>query len=191
MFTEAFVSILLEASLTGAGLILAIYALITPILDKIIKVRKELVAEKKEQFDSFAEKVKTERSDANMNQLNKLNDALKNLIPFPKFFGVGVLFVFMLYIFVSFFAFEWFMQPIVSKSVVTEDAMAISFLVATCGFLFVGLYTISEVARTMKHQWKELEEEKEKAGKATNKELEKIEKDIEELKQKEDMRVSG
>jgi ADP-dependent phosphofructokinase/glucokinase len=43
----------------------------------------------------------------------------------------------------------------------------------------------------MKHQWKELEEEKEKAGKTANKELEKIEKDIEELKQKEDMRVSG
>jgi uncharacterized membrane protein (DUF485 family) len=136
MFTEAFVSILLEASLTGAGLILAIYALITPILDKIIKVRKELVAEKKEQFDSFAEKVKTERSDANMKQLNKLNDALKNLIPFPKFFGVGVLSVFMLYIFVSFFAVQWFMQPIVSKGVVTEDAMAIFF---PCSYVWISI----------------------------------------------------
>jgi uncharacterized membrane protein (DUF485 family) len=184
MFTEGFVSILLEASLTGAGLILAIYALITSILDKIIKVRKELVAKKKEQFDSFAEKVKTERSDANMKQLNKLNDALKNLIPFPKYFGVGVILVFMLYLFVSFFAFQWFTQPIGSKSVVTEDSMAVCFLVATAGFLLVGVYTITEVARTMRHEWKELEEEKEKAGKSTSEELKKLQETVKRLEKR-------
>jgi hypothetical protein len=191
MFTEGFVSILLEASLTGAGLILAIYALISSILDKIIKVRKELIAEKKEQFDSFAEKIKTERSAANMKQLNKLNDALKELIPFPNFLGVGVVLVFMLYLFVSFFAFQWFTQPIDMKSLVTEDFMAVFFLLATGGFFIVGVYTITEVARTMRHEWKELEEEKKKAGSATSEQMERIEKFIKELNEKEDRRVYG
>jgi uncharacterized membrane protein (DUF106 family) len=132
MFTEGFVSILLEASLTGAGLILAIYALISSILDKIIDVRKELIAEKKEQFDNFAEKIKTERSDANMKQLNKLNDALKELISFPNFLGVGVVLVFMLYLFVSFLAFQWFTQPINVKSLVTEDSLMVFFPLSYC-----------------------------------------------------------
>jgi hypothetical protein len=126
-----------------------------------------------------------------MKQLNKLNDALTELISFPNFLGVGVVLVFMLYLFVSFFAFTWFTQPIDAKSLVTEDFMTISFLLATAGFFIVGVYTITEVARTMRHEWKKLEEEKEKAGKTTSEELERIKKDIEELKQKEDRRAFG
>jgi hypothetical protein len=126
-----------------------------------------------------------------MKQLNKLNDALKELIPFPNFLGVGVVLVFMLYLFVSFFAFQWFTQPIDMKSLVTEDFMAVFFLLATGGFFIVGVYTITEVARTMRHEWKELEEEKKKAGSATSEQMERIEKFIKELNEKEDRRVYG
>jgi hypothetical protein len=174
MFTEGFVSILLEASITGAGLILAIYALISPILDKVIKVRKELIAAKKEQFDILAEKIKTERSDANMKQLNKLNDALTELTSFPNFLGLGVVLVFMLFLSTSVNAFIWFTQPSNAKSLLTEDTITVSFLSAIGGFFIVGLYTILEVARTMRHEWKELEEEKAKAKKSVNEELQKI-----------------
>jgi hypothetical protein len=174
------VSALLQASVTGAGLILAIYALVTPILEKIIKVRKELIAEKKQKFDELAEKVKNESSDANLRELNNAYKELKELRSFPKFLSYGVALIFMFYLFASIFAFQWLLQS-APPSPVTEVSLLISFGSATGGFFIVGLFTIIEVARTIKVQWKELEKDREEAEKSTSEELEKLREKVERL----------
>lgn len=175
MLSETLISVVLEASVTGAGLILAIYTLVTPLLDKIIKVRKELIAEKKQRFDNLAEKIKTERSDVNLRQVNTLYKELKDLRSFPNYLGSGVFVVFLLYTLTLSLAISWFFQPL-PKSPITELLLLFAFGGANGGFFVVGIYTIAEVARTMNHEWKKLEKEKEEVEKSTGERLKKLRK---------------
>lgn len=198
--SETAVSTLLVASVTGEGLVLAVYALITSISDKIIDTRRELIAENTKKFNQAMEDYKTSKTDANLKLVNKSHNRLKNLYSFPSIFSYGMMFTFAFYIISSTLCFIWFATqeysalfslPLsASQQNVTEISAMAFFYLATGTFFGVGSFTIVEVATVLKRKWKVLEEEKAKVEKTSSEELEKLRKDIEELKEKEDRRVS-
>ena len=169
-------STILVASVAGEGLVLAVYALITSILDKIIKARSELVEENRKEVNSLLDVYNKNKTDENFERLTKSHNRLSNLRSFPAFFSVGMFSTFLFYSLASFFAF------LSLGDSYFEGVQSLFFLFATLVFVVVGIYTFLEVSKAMKHEWKALEEEKQKAEKTTSEELQKLKEDVEELK---------
>jgi hypothetical protein len=72
MLSENAVSTLLAVSITGAGLVLAVYALITPISEKVFRERTENLESLLERFEKEKTKLTTDAAYKDFNRLNKL-----------------------------------------------------------------------------------------------------------------------
>jgi len=164
--TETLASTILTASITGAGLILAIYALITPIARGIFEDRVKLLRKKRKQFDEMKAKISSESSDKEFKQFKTLSTEIKGMKIFPRYLGFGVLAVFSLYIITAFSAVGWLMNP--SLDDFSRDfTLVMFFFVSTFGFLFVGSYAITDVLRTMIREFEQIKKEKEEVEKAS------------------------
>jgi uncharacterized membrane protein (DUF485 family) len=162
MLTETVVSTILQASITGAGLIIAIYALITPIMDKIFKERVRLHEKKKQEFDKLKEKIDAESSKKkDFERLTTLSKEIKGIKMFPRYLGVGVLIVFICYMFAATFAYSWLMMSQPARTSVLEFWIVLFFGFSMIGFLIVGMYTIFDVYRAMKGEFEKVKKEKE------------------------------
>lgn len=160
MLTETTVSTILEASITGAGLIVAIYALITPISSKIFEKRFELLKEKRTDFDKLKKEITSESSKKDLKQLRTLASEIQKIRTFPKYLGFGVLAVFMLYILTVATAFNWFVYPNLYRDDTSEFILRNLFLVSTIGFLAVGGYAIIDVYRAMRQEFEQMKKQK-------------------------------
>lgn len=164
MLTETTVSTILTASIAGAGLIMAIYALITPLSRQIFKEKVRLLREKKKQFDKMKEEINSESSDKEFKRFKELASQIKAIRLFPRYLSVGVLLVFMGYMLTTFFALVWLVAIV--KDAVTETVLALSFYLSTFGFLSVGIITIFDVYGAMKGEFEHLKKEKKEVEKA-------------------------
>lgn len=148
------VSAVLQASITGAGLIIAIYALITPIARKIFEERRNLLLKKKKEFDELKGKLSEESSETDFKKLKILSTEIREIRMYPRYLGFGVFVVFFLYITTACTALGWLVNPLIED--VGRDLPVIClFLISTFGFLFVGIYAIIDVHRTMKKEFEE------------------------------------
>ena len=192
--SETAISTLLVASVTGEGLVLAVYALITSISDKIIDTRRELIAENTEKFTKAMDNYEADKTDANLKLVNKSHNRLKNLRSFPSIFSYGMLFAFTFYVVCSTTCFIWFAiqqystlfsLPFPASQQNINEIFAMTFFyLATLTFFAVGIITIAEVARVLQRKWKVLEEEKQKAEKTASDKLTKLEENVERLKRR-------
>jgi F0F1-type ATP synthase membrane subunit b/b' len=187
MLTETAVSAILQASITGAGLVLAVYALMTPILSNILDTRGKLLRNKREEFDKLKAELDSEDPSRKVKQLEALHEEINLLKAFPKYLGWGILVVFILYFISVVYSFTWLTGQ---RGDPNELFLIITFTLANLGFLVVGGYNIGEVARAMREEWKTLEKAKKEAEKTTQDELQKIKEELDLLKRKEDMRVA-
>ena len=169
MLTEIIVSSLLTASITGAGLIIAIYALITPLARRIFEYRLQLHHKKKKQFDKMREEINEESSDKDFKRLKTLAAEIKEIRIFPKYLGIGVLYVFSSYIFTAFFAMLWLQNP--RQDWMIELMIVGGFLLSTLGFWFVGVFAIADVIKAMKGEFQQIKKQKEEVEK-TSRDLE-------------------
>mgnify|MGYP001117037962 CR=1 FL=1 len=176
MLTETVVSTILQANITGAGLIIAIYALITPIARKIFKERVKLHRKKKKQFDTLKEKVNEESSSKDFKRLKTLSTQIKGLRVFPRYLGIGVLLVFGGYMFTAFFSIMWLINSSRGNSLL-ESAIELLFALSTLGFAFVGIYAIGDVYVEMKREFEQVKKEKEEVEK-NNREIQKVAEQI-------------
>jgi hypothetical protein len=195
--SETFISTILATSVTTAGLILAIYALLTPIFGRIVETRRTLLADKKAEFDKQQEMFFNSNiiSSNKIRKLQVLKSEIDEVRTFPPFFGDFVLLSF-LFCTISFLvAMLIFSVQIINptdNAVNAEAILMVSLFVSGCYLFFgVGAYAIVQISRILRKEWETLIEEKEEAEESTSEELEKLKKDIEELKEKEDRRVSG
>lgn len=172
MLSETFVSIILEASVTGAGLILAIYALITPISRKIFEKRIELLRTKKKEFDKMKKEISSESSKKDLEELKRLALEIQAIRTFPKYLGLGVLMVFLTYFVTVLDCCFWFTAPTNVKSAY-EPSILIFFFISTTGFFLVGICAIIDVHQAMKKEYEQLKKEQE--------EVEKDRKEVEQL----------
>lgn len=174
MLTETIASAILMASITGAGLVLTIYALITPISSKMFQKRIELLQKKKQKFDELKGKINSESSDKDFKQLKELRSEIREVKAFPKYLGVGILLVFVLYIITTLSSTLWLSTP--SRHPIQELYVVGFFLAATFGFLAVGVVTVFDVSRTMIAEFEEMKKQQE--------EVEKVSKELERFKKK-------
>lgn len=177
MLTETVVSTILQASITGAGLIIAIYALITPIMDKIFKERVRLHRKKKKEFDKLKEKITSESSAEIFKKLKTLAKEIKEIKMFPRYLGFGVSFVFSSYILTVFCGLNWFIFESY-RNFVHEFVVVNLFFFSTIAFFIVGMYAIFDVYRAMKGEYEQLKREREEIEKERKK-LEKFTEEIE------------
>jgi len=94
MLTETMVLVILQVSITGAGLIMAIYALITPVARSMFTERVELRKKKKEEFDKIKKKISSNSQNSDFKRLETLASEIKKIKTFPKYLGFGVSLVF-------------------------------------------------------------------------------------------------
>lgn len=193
--SETLISTILATSVTTAGLILAIYALLTPIFRRIVETRRKLLADKKAEFDKQNERIDFSSSTNEIKKLEALKSEIDEVGTFPPFFGNFVLLSFLFCTISFLFALIiFYAQSISPTDTAVEWAvmlLMVSLFVTGCYLFFgVGAYVIVQISRVLRQEWKTLIEEKKEAKESTGEELEKLRKDIEELKQKEDMRVS-
>jgi hypothetical protein len=159
--TEILISTILEASITGTGLLIAIYALITPISDKIFQKRVELLRKKREQFDKIKSEITPESSDKDIEQLRILAKEIKGIKTFPMYLGPLVLLDLTMFLLTTLSAFVWLISP----SGIPEYFPEFFFIISLFGFLTVGILAIADVYDSMKDQFEQLKKEKEKAEK--------------------------
>jgi len=98
MLSETTVSTILTASIAGAGLIIAIYALITPMARKIFEERVKLHRKKKKEFDKLMEKINEESSDKDFKRLKTVAKEIKGIKIFPNILAL----VFLQFLYVTF-----------------------------------------------------------------------------------------
>ena len=195
--SETLISTILATSVTAAGLILAVYALLTPIFGRIVKTRRKLLADKKAEFDKQREML-FDSSSISTNEIRKLQVLkieIDEVRTFPPFFGDLVLYSFLFCTISSLFALMIFSFQVINLTDTAANTIAailmVSLFLTGCYLFFgVGAYAIVQISRVLRQEWETLIEEKEEAKESTSEELEKLRKDIEELKQKEDRRVS-
>ena len=101
MLSETVVSTLLLTSVTGAGLVVAIYALITPLSDKIFEARVKNLKSLLEEFDKEFFKITTNTAEtqARFNRLRQLQKEIKKVRDFPRYLGIGIVITFVLFAF--------------------------------------------------------------------------------------------
>lgn len=96
MISETVMSALLSASITGAGLVLAVYALITPISDKIFKERAKKLVFLFEEFNKKS-KITPDTSAKDFKLLKELRNEIRAVRNFPRYLGQGIVITFGLF----------------------------------------------------------------------------------------------
>ena len=171
MLTEAFACTILTASITGAGLVLAIYTLISPLSTKLFEDRIELLNEKKKRFDELKTKISSESPKEEFEKLRELAREIREIKAFPRYLGEGVFLVFLGYIVTSILSTLWLSNP---SDGTVEVFIPLLFFITTIGFFVVGFTAITDVYRTMRIEYEKIrskKEEVEKAYKTLEKEL--------------------
>jgi F0F1-type ATP synthase membrane subunit b/b' len=194
--SETLISTILATSVTAAGLILAVYALLTPIFGKIVDSRRKLLADKKAEFDKRKEKIDSSSPTNEIRKLETLKNEMDEVGTFPRFFGDFVLLSFLFctisFLFALTFSLAQIINPTDTAVYTASVFLMISLFLTGCYLFFgVGVYAIVQISKVLRQDWEILIEEKEEAKESTSEQLEKLRKDIEELKEREDRRVSG
>ena len=160
MLVETTVSTILQSSITGAGLVLAVYTLISPLSRRIFKERAKLLHQKIEEFKKQRDKIKLESSDKEIQNLRKLKKEIKGIKIFPRYMGIGMALTFALYMFSVIAAIGWFTNPS-AHTPYQELSIIASFALANILFLIFGLFTMGEVFVTMKQEFEEIKKKQE------------------------------
>ena len=142
----------MEASITGAGLILAMYALVVPMSRRIFEENVNALNVKIKKFEDLKSKITPESNNKEMKQLNNLRSEIKDMRNFPYYLGIGVVITFSLYIISTTYDVFWLTNPTQG----TDIFLAIVFIVATFSFFLVGLGAIFSIFRSMKKEFEEI-----------------------------------
>lgn len=148
MLSENLVSTLLQASITGAGLILAVYGFIIPLFDKILKYRvdsltKRIVDLKNKPARKFL--LEEGSIDDMRNDLNYIESIRK----LPSYFSGIVIVSFVLYLLTSLFCMWWFIDW---QKEFMNNSIPWTFGIATVLFVLIGAMTIKDLIGFIKNK---------------------------------------
>jgi hypothetical protein len=101
--SEILLSTILTASIAGAGLIIAIYALIAQLRNRIFEKRLMLLGGKMKEFDESKEKITADESLQEFQRFRAKAVEIQSLKDFPTYLADGVKFVLTSYIITAFF----------------------------------------------------------------------------------------
>jgi hypothetical protein len=154
--SEQIPSVILEASITSAGLLIAIYALITPLSSKIFETRVKPLKQKRREFIDLMAKISPEGSEDDIDKLRSLSGEIGEIGTFPSYLGQSVIFDFVLFMVTAIFAFFSLIDPsVIGWQISCEILFGISML----GFLSVGVYAIVDVFRSMRSEFENVKKQ--------------------------------
>lgn len=166
MLSQEFVFVVLQASLTGAGLVLAIYALITPIANRLFKSRAEALAKVTKEIKKTSEEIDTKDTKdtkKKIARLTTLTEELSSKISFPTYLSLGILLTFVGYIASTLMCIQWLVNPSAPITETIDHWLPAVFAASTIIFLLVGVTTITDTYRLLKKEFEKTKEEIEKA----------------------------
>jgi len=157
MLSEAVVSTVLQASITGAGLVLAIYALVTPLSHRIFTERAKILDSKIEEFEKQRCELTLDSSEKEIKQLQKLSKEREQMKIFPRYLGAGIAVTFALYMCSVVFSSFWLLYTDF-RTLNTEIDIILTFWPANTLFMVVGVLVTFEVFQSMKKEFEEIKE---------------------------------
>jgi hypothetical protein len=157
MLSEAAVSAILQASITGAGLVLAVYALVTPLSHRIFAERAKILDGKIEEFEKQRCELTLDSSDKEIKQLQKLRKEIEQIKIFPRYLGGGIALTFAFYMLSVTFSTFWLLYTDF-RTLNTEIDIIVTFWPANILFMVVGVLVIFEVFQSMKKEFEEIKE---------------------------------
>jgi hypothetical protein len=155
MLDENLVLTLLQASITGAGLVLAVYALIVPLSRRFFSYRADEVLNDLEKLKEKASQTDTSISQDDLKDMRDTLDRIEGRKDFPTYLGVGAGFVFFLYILSAFMSIWW----VLNWNRAIMESLPLVFGFATFLFLLMGLFSIKDISQTMKKEFGDLKKQ--------------------------------
>ncbi|HLE75553.1 MAG TPA: hypothetical protein VI864_05860 [Candidatus Bathyarchaeia archaeon] len=165
MLSETVVSTFLQASITGAGLVLAIYALFTPLSHRIFEERAKRLQRQIEKFEGLKNKITPDSKNKELKELQNLQKEIKETKIFPRYLGSGVFLTFVGYV-VSVMSDGNWLASLNNRTPPNEFIIIMVFVFSTIGFLFVGALTIIEIYASMRREFEDVKK-KQKEVKST------------------------
>ena len=164
--SETFVSGIMTASVTGAGLVIAYYAFVASMANRIFQRRAEKLEQKHEEIRKIREDTQafeTANLDKTTKKLKTLSDSVSEISTFPSYLGIFVFLDFFLFSVSATFAFSWLSTDIAQRTDSQWYPVAGFFLAAIALLIFVGGSGIVEVYSTMQDRFEKLKQRKKDA----------------------------
>lgn len=148
MLDESIVSTFLVSSITGAGLVLAIYALITPIASKIFTERTKRLNELQKEWETEWELLTIKNADEQHKRLKKIEKEIKANKDFPTYMGASVIVTLLAFMLSSVFDVLWLMN-----NNYYDYTPLIFFIMAIFLFAIVCLTATSEISWMLRREF--------------------------------------
>jgi hypothetical protein len=158
---------MLTASVTGAGLIIAFYALIFNISDKMFARRTEEIIESRKEIEKIRnspELFSDKNREKTIRKLNDLDEKINSITKFPRYLQIGVGVSFMLFIISALICTWWlrlYTEP--NNPTVNDWLIVVWFMASLATFAGVGVLGLVDVRDTLNYQFNKLTKQKEEA----------------------------
>ena len=165
MLTETTVSTILTASITGAGLVLAVYALIIPLSRRYFSYRAERIYDEVQELKDRVRETNTRISQEEISELTNLIEGIQERQAVPTYLSWGAGFTFLGYVATTYLSFCWIVDFYRQSA---DTLIHITFPSSTIIFLLVGLLSIKDIYQTMKKEYEDLKKKVEETKSKTD-----------------------
>jgi hypothetical protein len=162
MLSDSVATAVMTASITGAGLVIAFYALLARMSDRIFAVRFEQLDERRrkvKQISNNPDSFNEENLKKTTSQLEDLEKEIHSMKAFPKYLGVGVMLNFLFFLFTAIISFLYVTGSV--RSAGSDTPIIILFIVSLVVFFGVGIYGIFDVNEAISGNFEKLKKQKE------------------------------
>jgi len=157
MLSENFVLALLQASITGAGLVLAIYTLILPLSRRFLEERARMTLESLEKLKQKVGEIKIE-TPIDTKKLEALVNEFQTRQTYPAYLSLGIAVTFFGYIASALMSVGWILSED-RASTFYDQWLSLVFVGSTFLFLIIGILSINDINQTMKKEFEKLKKE--------------------------------
>jgi len=157
VLSQVFVLAIFQASLVGAGLVFAVYALVISIMNRMFRLRLDTVTASLGEWLTASKRfdISTNRG---LNEMERsLDDTARKIageFRYPLHLIVGFLTTFIGYIVVTFMCVQWLVSPTPTQYV--DELIAPIFVVTTFVFLLVGLLSLLDTYYITRRQFEKM-----------------------------------
>jgi hypothetical protein len=157
MLTESVATALLQASITGAGLVLAVYALVLPYANRILRARSLVVQRKMSDFKEAVNRADVTTPDKEMARFENLVTEIRNAGSLPTHlsaFGISLAFIF--YDLAALMSLWWLLDWL---KPIFDFWSPVFFGIATIAFLGIGILSVKDIHTLLTEEFKALKKQ--------------------------------
>ena len=132
MLSQDFVLVLLQASITGAGLVLAVYTLIIPLSRKFFGYRAEEIYEELQALKETIRRTDTRITSEELSEMKSILENIEERKDFPTYLSWGAGIVFFGYVITALLSVNWILNQ---GDPTLEWWLGFTFVVSTLLFL--------------------------------------------------------